>query len=105
MAIDKSKWDLKTKVSQKTIDDIKKMGMTAALKSVKGAAASAKDDSSAKAFVEGVRRLYGDTRYQNAINKPKASPGPINAVRAMANEASKAPKKSAPRGAMNPRGL
>lgn len=88
MAIDKSKWDLKTKVSQKTIDDIKKMGMTAALKSAKGAAASAKDDSSAKAFAEGVRRLYGDTRFQNAINKPKASPGPV-----------------APRGAMNPRGL
>ena len=93
MAIDKSKWDLKTKVSQKTINDIKKMGMTAALKSAQGAAASAKDDSSAKAFAEGVRRLYGDTRFQNAINKPKASPGP------------EAPKKAAPRGAMNPRGL
>jgi hypothetical protein len=93
MAIDKSKWDLKTKVSQKTIDDIKKMGMTAALKSVKGAVASSKDDSSAKAFAEGVRRLYGDTRFQNAVYTPKNSPGP------------EAPKKTAPRGAMNPRGM
>jgi hypothetical protein len=67
---DKSTWDLKTKVSQGTIDQIKSMGMTKALGSVKGAAASSKDDSSAKAFAEGVRRLYGDQRYNAAVGKP-----------------------------------
>ena len=34
MAIDKSKWDTKIRVSQKTIDEIKKMGMSKALKTV-----------------------------------------------------------------------
>ena len=96
MAIDKSKWDLKTKVSQGTIDQIKKMGMTAALNSVKGAASSAKDDSSAKAFAEGVRRLYGDTRYQNAINKPKASPGPLGTI-GQGQYGVNAPKAAAPK--------
>lgn len=66
---DKSTWDTKTKVSQGTIDEIKKMGMTKALGSVKGAAASSKDDSSAKAFAEGVRRIYGDKRYNAAVGK------------------------------------
>jgi hypothetical protein len=28
-------------------------------------------------FGEGVRRLYGETRYQNAVYTPKASPGPV----------------------------
>lgn len=67
--IDKSTWDLKTKVSQKTIDEIKTMGMTKALGSVKGAVASSKDDSSAKVFAEGVRRLYGDQRFNAAVGK------------------------------------
>ena len=31
-------------------------------------------------FAEGVRRLYGETRYQNAIYTPKASPGPIGSA-------------------------
>jgi hypothetical protein len=75
---DKSTWDTKTKVSQGTIDEIKKMGMTKALGSVKGAAASSKDDSSAKAFAEGVRRLYGDQRYNKAVGKPSKAPTPSN---------------------------
>ena len=32
MAIDKSKWNTNIKVSKKTIDEIKKMGMSKALK-------------------------------------------------------------------------
>jgi hypothetical protein len=50
------------KVSQSTIDDIKKQGMAASLK----AAASSTDSQ----FLEGVRRMYGERRYQAAINKP-----------------------------------
>ena len=56
------------KVSQSEIDSIKKMGMKKALSSVKTGSSS---------FGEGVRRLYGETRYQNAIYTPKASPGPV----------------------------
>ena len=56
------------KVSQSEIDSIKKMGMKKALSSAKTGSSS---------FGEGVRRLYGETRYQNAIYTPKASPGPI----------------------------
>jgi hypothetical protein len=50
VAIDKSKWNLGVKVSQKVIDEIKKQGMTAALKNVK--------TSTNAEYVEGVRRLY-----------------------------------------------
>ena len=56
------------KVSQSEIDSIKKMGMKKALSSAKTGSSS---------FSEGVRRLYGETRYQNAIYTPKASPGPV----------------------------
>ena len=56
------------KVSQSEIDSIKKMGMKKALSSAKTGSSS---------FGEGVRRLYGETRYQNAIYTPKASPGPV----------------------------
>ena len=91
---DKSTWDTKTKVSQGTIDEIKKMGMTKALGSVKGAAASSKDDSSAKAFAEGVRRLYGDQRYNAAVGKtPAGKVAPRNAVMAGKAEASRGPAK------------
>jgi hypothetical protein len=54
MALDKSSWDTKVKVSQATIDKIKQMGMSGALKSV----GSSKDT----AFVEGVKRMYGANR-------------------------------------------
>jgi hypothetical protein len=91
---DKSTWDTKTKVSQGTIDQIKSMGMSKALGSVKGAAASSKDDSSAKAFAEGVRRLYGDQRYNAAVGKPAAGKvAPRNAVMASKAETSREPAK------------
>lgn len=82
--IDKSKWDTNIKVSQKTIDEIKKMGMTKALKTVAGATKASKMDSSAAAWAEGVKRLYGANRVAGAIKtstpKPKATTsGPLSA--------------------------
>lgn len=93
---DKSTWDIKTKVSQGTIDEIKKMGMSKALGSVKGAAAAAssKGDSSAKAFAEGVRRLYGDKRYNEAVGKPAGKVAPRNAIMAGKAEDARATKTS-----------
>jgi hypothetical protein len=58
MAIDKSKWNVKNKVSQSMIDDIKKQGMSAALK-------QAATSNNSK-YVEGVRRLYTDERLNAA---------------------------------------
>lgn len=52
------------KVSQKTIDEIKKMGMTKAL-------ASAKTNRSAE-FQEGLRRMYGARRLNAAIGSNSA---------------------------------
>jgi hypothetical protein len=79
MAVDKSSWNMKVKVPQSTIDQIKKMGMKGALASVAGAnAAGGNGDTTATAFVEGVRRMYGDQRYQNAMYKAQNSPGPIS---------------------------
>lgn len=49
------------KVSQSEIDSIKKMGMSEALKSAGSASGT---------MQEGIRRLYGERRYQAAINKP-----------------------------------
>jgi hypothetical protein len=66
----------KVKVSQDTIDLIKAMGMKAALKKVSTSPSFKAGTDSAAAFKEGVRRMYGDTRYQNALYTPKASPGP-----------------------------
>lgn len=66
----------KVKVSQDTIDLIKAMGMKAALKKVGTSPSFKAGTDSAAAFKEGVRRMYGDTRYQNALYTPKASPGP-----------------------------
>lgn len=70
MAIDKSKWNLNVKVSQKTIDEIKKMGMTKALKTASGssAAARANSDASAKEWNEGLRRLYGADKVDRMSN-------------------------------------
>ena len=66
----------KIRVSQSTIDDIKKMGMTQALKRA-GQNAGAEQGGLVAEFAEGVRRMYGDTRYQNAAYKAASSPGPI----------------------------
>ena len=75
MAIDKSKWDKNIKVSQKTIDQIKKMGMAKALKTVSGASAASKNlgDASAKEWAEGVKRLYTAERV-NATMKNTSRP-------------------------------
>lgn len=75
MAVDKSKWNTNVKVSQKTIDEIKKMGMAKALKTVAGASAASKNDASARAWVEGVKRLYGSDRVNTAVKSgtPKKS--------------------------------
>ena len=66
----------KVKVSQSTIDDIKKLGMTKALK-LAGLNKGATQSGKVAEFAEGVRRMYGETRYQNATYTPKASPGPV----------------------------
>lgn len=82
MAIDKSKWNTNIKVSQKTIDEIKKMGMKKALGTVAGASAASKQDASAKEWAEGVKRLYTAERVNAAMKgaKPKASiSGPASA--------------------------
>ena len=87
MAIDKSGWNLKVKVSQATINEIKKMGMAKALKTVAGASKASGTDASAKAWVEGVKRLYGANRVA-AVTKstPKSSskPAPKSAPKAAA---------------------
>lgn len=76
MAIDKSKWDKNIKVSQKTIDEIKKMGMAKALKTVSGATAAGKNvgDASAKEWAEGVKRLYTAERVNAAMKSSKPKP-------------------------------
>ena len=75
--IDKSKWDTSIRVSQKTIDEIKKMGMKKALGTVAGATKAAKMDPSAKAWAEGVKRLYGSNRVSAAVKStaPKGALG------------------------------
>lgn len=72
-----------TKVSQTTIDNIKKMGMTASLKK----AASSKNPE----YLEGIKRMYGANRLA-AAKKATASP----AGRVSPRVAERAVKKSAP---------
>ncbi len=72
----------KVKISQAEIDAVKKMGMKAALAAagknpVTGANKSDAANFKQAKLVEAVRRLYGETRFMNAVNKPKASPGPV----------------------------
>lgn len=87
MAIDKSKWNTSIKVSQSTIDQIKKMGMSGALKSVAGAQKASKDDASARAFVEGVKRLYGANRVA-AATKSTSTPNYRGGASSMGKSAS-----------------
>ena len=65
MAVDKSTWNKKVKVSQSTIDDIKKLGMTKALKLAKQNA-GATQGGLVKEYQEATRRLYGDKRFAAA---------------------------------------
>jgi len=64
------------KVSQSEINSIKKLGMKKALE-IAGQNKGSVQEGAVASFAEGVRRLYGETRYQNAVYTPKASPGPI----------------------------
>ena len=75
----------KVKISQAEIDAVKKMGMKKALAAagknpVTGASSSDAANFKQAKLVEAVRRLYGETRFMNAVNKPKASPGPIGSA-------------------------
>jgi hypothetical protein len=70
-------YNLYTPVKQSTIDNIKKMGMTAALKKA-GSSGNAE-------FVQGVKRMYGANRLKAAmktVNKPVAKSA--DAARSMA---------------------
>ena len=69
--------DRSIKVSQSEINQIKKLGMKKSLEIAAGNRGSTYSGAVAS-FGEGGRRLYGDTRYQNAVYTPKASPGPSN---------------------------
>ena len=62
----------KIKVSQKTIDQIKKMGMTKAL-------GSASSNKSAE-FQEGLRRMYGEKRLTKAKGSTARSTQPVGGV-------------------------
>lgn len=102
------------KVSQKTINDIKKMGMAKALKEIKnlanqgqGAGAAGKTMrqegmklATSSEFAEGVRRLYGDRRSAAArtVVSPTTMRGPSAAKKAAASKpsASKASTKYSP---------
>lgn len=66
------------KVSQKTIDDIKRLGMTQALKIAGGNAKATKRGAVAE-FEEGVRRMYGDRRLANAKSKAFPTVKPVKA--------------------------
>ena len=64
------------KVSQSEINSIKKLGMKKALQ-IAAMNKGSEQAGAVASFGEGVRRLYGETRYQNALYTPKASPGPV----------------------------
>ncbi len=73
MAIDKSTWNKKVKVSQSTIDDIKRLGMSKALRLAKENAAGPQKGLVAE-YQEATRRLYGDKRFSAATGaKPKSA--------------------------------
>jgi len=65
MAVDKSTWNKKVKVSQSTINDIKGLGMAKALKLAKMNAKSPQAGLVAE-YQEATRRLYGDKRFAAA---------------------------------------
>jgi hypothetical protein len=77
----------KVVVKQSTIDQIKKMGMTASLKK---AAKSGNTE-----FVEGVRRMYGERRLSAAIRSVPAAKTP-DAARAKAAAKAKMPVAKSP---------
>ena len=74
MAIDKSTWNKKIKVSQSTINDIKSLGMKDALKLAK-LNGKAYQGGLVLEYQEATRRLYGDRRFYAAAGKPKPYQG------------------------------
>ena len=87
----------KIKVSQKTIDNIKKMGMTKTLESLKSIGQpGSRNVPASKEFIEGARRMYG-TRVDKYLPARSSSP---DAARRSAAPKATAPKpqmkKSAP---------
>ena len=75
MAIDKSTWNKKQKVSQSTINDIKRLGMTKALRLAKENAGATQAGLVAE-YQEATRRLYGDRRFAAATGTtPKKAAG------------------------------
>tara|TARA_R110000868_G_scaffold133205_4_gene344706 strand:+ start:264 stop:893 length:630 start_codon:yes stop_codon:yes gene_type:complete len=95
-SLNKSNWKLNTKVSQRTIDNIKSMGMTKALKQVTST-------SKSKEFKEGVARLYGANRVAAAKKTVSAvvKKSPSNSVTKMSPRAAERakPTKMSPRAA------
>lgn len=75
MAVDKSTYNRKIKVSQSTIDDIKKLGMTKALRLAKENSKATQGGLVAE-YQEATRRLYGDRRFAAATGTAiKKAPG------------------------------
>lgn len=74
MAIDKSTWNKKVKVSQSTIDDIKRLGMSKALRLAKENAAGPQEGL-VKEYQEATRRLYGDKRFSAATGSASKKTG------------------------------
>jgi len=74
MAVDKSTWNKKVKVSQSTINDIKGLGMTKALNLAKMNAKSPQAGLVAE-YQEATRRLYGDKRFAAATGAKPAAKG------------------------------
>ena len=100
MAVDKSTYNRKIKVSQSTIDDIKRLGMSKALRLAKENAAGPQKGLVAE-YQEATRRLYGDKRFAaataGAAKKPSTSysPAPKKASTSYSPQKMKvAPKKT-----------
>ena len=80
----------KIKVSQKTIDNIKKMGMTKTLESLKSIGQpGSRNVPASKEFIEGARRMYG-TRVDKYL--PARSSSPDAARRSASAKATVKPK-------------
>jgi hypothetical protein len=77
MAVDKSTWNKKVKVSQSTINDIKGLGMTKALNLAKMNAKSPQAGLVAE-YQEATRRLYGDKRFAAATGANAAPKAPTS---------------------------
>lgn len=86
MAIDKSTWNKKIKVSQGTVNQIKQLGMTKALDLAKmNANPKNPQEGLIAEYQEATRRLYGDRRFNAATGgsaSTKYSPTPYKAPKA-----------------------